>query len=42
MLSSYQLNSADFYNILIGNIKKLLSKFFDKEKCKLHYENLQL
>ena len=42
MLSNYQLKVADFYNIPIGNVKKLASKFFDKEKYLLHYENLQL
>ena len=42
MLPNYQLKVADFYNIPIGNVKKLASKFFDKEKYLLHYENLQL
>ena len=42
MLSDYQLKIADLYNIPIGNITKLLPKFFDKEKYVLHYENLQL
>ena len=32
---------SDFYNILIGNVKKLVPNFFDKEKYVLHYENLQ-
>ena len=41
-LFKYQSTSADFYNIPIGNIKKLLSNFFDKEKYVLHYKNLQL
>ena len=31
MLSKYQLLTADFYNILIGHAKKLVSNFFDKE-----------
>ena len=32
MLSNYQLKIVDFYNIPIGNVRKLV----------LHYENLQL
>ena len=40
ILSNYQLNIADFYNIPIGIVKKLLPNFFDrvndmKSKCKL-------
>ena len=42
ILSSYQLKVADFYNIPIGNFKKLVPNFFDKGKHVLHYENLQL
>ena len=42
MLSGYQLNITGFYNIPIGNVKKLVPKFFDKENYVLHYENLQL
>ena len=42
MLSSYQLKIADFYNIHIGNLTKLVPNFFDKEKYVLHFENLQL
>ena len=42
MLSEYQLKIADLYNIPIGNFKKLVPNFFDKEKYVLHYENLQL
>ena len=42
MLSDYQLKIADLYNIPIGNVKKLVSDFFDKEKYVIHYENLQL
>ena len=33
MLSEYQLRIANLYNIPIGNAKKLVSNFFDKEKC---------
>ena len=39
MLSKYQLKVADTYNIPIGNVKKLVLNFFDKEKYVLHYEN---
>ena len=42
MLSDYQLNIADLYYILIGNVKRLVPNFFDKEKNVIHYENLQL
>ena len=42
MLSNYLLKIADFYNILISNVKKLVPNFFDEEKYVLHYENLQL
>ena len=31
MLSEYQLKIADLYNIPIGNVKKLLPNFIDKE-----------
>ena len=41
-LSEYQLKIADLYNIPIGNVKKLIPNFFDKEKYVFHYENLQL
>ena len=42
MLSKYQLMIADFYKIPISNVKKLVPKFFVKEKYVLRYENLQL
>ena len=32
MLSEYQLNIADLYNIPIGNVKKLVPNLFGKEK----------
>ena len=41
MLSNYQLKIADLYNIPIGNVKKLVSNFFDKEKHVIH-QKLQL
>ena len=31
MLCDYQLKIANLYNISIGNVKKLLPNFFDKE-----------
>ena len=33
---------ADLYDIPIGNFKKLVPNFFDKENYVLHYENFQL
>ena len=42
ILPKYQLLIAEFYNIPIGNVKKLVPNFSDKEKHVLHYENLQL
>ena len=42
MLSHYQLEIADLYNIPITNVKKSVHSFFDKEKYVLHYKNLQL
>ena len=39
MLSEYQLNIVDLHNIRIGNVKKLVPNFFDKEKYEIHYEN---
>ena len=42
MLSNYQLQAADLYNILIDNVKKLLPNFLDKEKYVIHYENLKM
>ena len=42
ILSKYQLMIADFYNIPIRNVKKLVSNFFGKEKNVLHLENLTI
>ena len=42
MLSEYKPKIDDLYNIPIGNVKKLVPNFFEKEKYVLHYENLQL
>ena len=42
MFSNYRLKIVYFYNIHIGNVKKLVPNFFDKEKYVLCYENLQL
>ena len=42
MFAKYQLIIADLYKIPIGNVKKLVPNFFDKEKYVLYYENLQL
>ena len=42
MLPEYQLMISDFYSIHIGNVKKLLYNFFDKEKYVLHYENFMV
>ena len=36
--SNYQLKIADFYNICIGNVKKLAPNFFDKEKYMLYHK----
>ena len=40
MSSSYQVRITDFYNVCIGNVRKLVPNFFDKERYVLHYENL--
>ena len=42
MLLDNQLKGADLYNIPIGNVKKLLPNFFNKEKYVTHSENLEL
>ena len=42
MLFDSQLKVADLYNIPIGNVKKLLPNFFNKEKYVTHSENLEL
>ena len=38
-LSDYRLKIGDLYNIRIGNGKKLVPNFFDKEKYVIHWEN---
>ena len=38
----YQSMISDFYKILNDNVKKLVPKFFVKEKYMLHHENVQL
>ena len=40
MLSNYQLKVADFLNIPIINVTKLVLKLFDKEKHAINYEKL--
>ena len=42
MLSNYQLKIVYPYNISIGNVKRLVSNFFDEEKYALYHENVQL
>ena len=42
ILSDYQLKIVDLYSIPTGNVKRLVSKLFDKEKYVIHYEDLQL
>ena len=32
---------ADFYNIYIGSVKKLVKNYFDNKNYDLQYENLQ-
>ena len=39
MLSNHQLAIIDLNHIPIDNVKKLVPKFFDKEKYVIHYEN---
>ena len=42
MLSNYQLNIANFYDIPIDNVKKLVLIFINEEMQLLHFENLKL
>ena len=42
ILSSHQLQIADLCNITIGNVKKLVPKFFARTKSVVHYKNLKL
>ena len=37
-MSDYQFKIVDDYNISIGNVRKLVPNFFDKEKYVLHYK----
>ena len=39
MLTHYQVKLDELYNTPIGNVKKLVSNIFDKEKYMLYYEN---
>ena len=39
ILSEYQLKITDLNNIPIGNVKKLVPNFVDKEKYVIHYKN---
>ena len=39
-ISYYQLKIADFYNIFVDKVKKLVPNFFDKEKYVIHHEKL--
>ena len=41
MLSNYQLKIANFYNIPIGNVRKLVPNFLGKEKYVFHYKKLK-
>ena len=42
ILSNFQLMIGGFYEFPIGNVKKLVPNFFDKEKYVLHHGNWQL
>ena len=42
MLSEYQLNIVDLYNILTDNVKTLVPNLLDKEKYVIRYEILKL
>ena len=41
MLSKYCKDIADWYDIKIGGVKKLISSLGDKVKYVVHYKNLQ-
>ena len=41
MLSKYCKDIADWYEIKIGGVKKLISSLVDKVKYVVHYKNLQ-
>ena len=40
-MSDYQIRIADNYNFSIGNIKKVVSDFFNKKRYLLHQKKLQ-
>ena len=42
ILRDYQLKTVDVYNMSIGNVKKLVPNFFDKEKYVIDYENVKI
>ena len=42
ILFDYHLKIANDYNIFIGNVKKIVPNFSNKEKYVFNYENLQL
>ena len=42
MLSKYCSNIADEYGIKVGRVNKLVPNLINKEKCVVHYRNLQL
>ena len=42
MLSRYCKQTADEYEIKVGDVKKLISNLSNKTNCVVHYKNLQL
>ena len=41
-MPNYELKIADFNNIPIANVRKLVLNFLVEERYVLHYKNLQL
>ena len=41
MLSKYCKDIADWYDIKVGGVKKLIPNLGDKVKCVVHYKNLK-